>query len=1120
MPRSFRRLVCSAGLFALSIASFPAIATAQVLFGSILGSVSDAAGSSVPAAQVRITSAGTRQSRETATDDSGNYAFPSIPGDTYEVVITKPGFQTFTVRSVTVPADTRVRVDAVLKVGAVEQSIEVSAQGAVLQTDSGEVRAEIGARVIENLPIPVGRNYQNLLVTVPGVSPPANQHSVAANPSRGLTFNVNGSTRNSNNVRIDGALANNIWLPHVTAYVPSLDSIEGVTVVTASADASQGMAGGSAVNVQIKSGTNQVHGSLFEFHANNRLKAKPFFLPVGQGKPKYIDNQFGGSIGGPIVRNRLFYFGSWEGSFNRQTGSSFATAPTAAIRSGNMSGSPTPIYDPRTGSADGSGRTQFPGNIIPADRIDPIAAKIAAAYPSPTFPDLLSNNYYGTGAYSVNRPKFDGKISWVATDKLNINGRFGWLHYSMDDPPVFGDSGGGPVAAAGGRAGVAGGDVYSSTYSASYMVRPNFIVDSYFGYTKSATSHNPVLQDQKIGSTTLGLPGTNLTPEAGGWPDFQITSYTDVGTPGGSSALRYNDTQYEYTANASWVKSAHNVRFGVDISRYALNHYEATSAMGVFTFNGGVTTLRGGPSANQYNSFAQFLLGQTSTVVSELLPFDNNRITSRQKSYSFYAQDQWQASRKLTVSAGIRWDYFPMGVRASRGMERYDFNTNQMSICGVGGVPTDCGYRIEQKNVSPRVGIAFRPSETTVIRAGYGLNYDPYPLAFVRNMLTNYPNDLLLTVTGPSAQVAATELRAGIPSIVVPDISSGRITVPAAYAVRSLPDNVVRGYIQSWNFSIQKQLWGGLTAQAAYVGSRQIKINQRFDLNAGQVLGAGTAGQPYNAKFGRTAATELLTPIGHNTYDSLQATLQRRLRGGVALNLAYTWSKAMGICCDDLSDGPPAIQIPAYFKLNRTVMPYDRTHNLSASFIAELPFGKGKRWASSGLASKLAGGWQFNGLIATYSGTPFTVTAAGTSLNAPGNSQRANLVKDKVEILGGTGPNQSYFDPLAFAPVSTASFGTAGFDLVRGPGAFNFDAGLFREFTVNDRWRVQFRGEALNVTNTPHFANPGANVSNLVLNSDGTIRSLGGYTVITATTGVGREGVDERMFRLGMRITF
>ena len=374
---------------------------AQVLYGSIVGSVVDAAHASVPGAKVKVTSPTTGQSRETATDASGTYTFASLTADTYDVSITAQGFQVFKVTGVAVTADSRTRVDAALKIGAVEQTVEVSAQAASLQTDSGEVRSEITTQSLENVPIPVGRNYQNLLITVPGVSPPVNQHSVSANPSRGLTFNVNGASRNSNNVRIDGALANNVWLPHVTAYVPALDAIEQVSMVTASADAQQAMAGGSAINVQIKSGTNQIHGSLYEFHADNNIKAKPFFLPTNQGKPKYIDNQFGGSVGGPIRRNKLFFFGSWEGTYNRQLGASFTTVPTAAIRSGNMSGSPNPIYDPSTGAADGSGRTPFPGNIIPTARQDAIAQKIGAAYALPNIPDLLTNNYYATGAYGV-----------------------------------------------------------------------------------------------------------------------------------------------------------------------------------------------------------------------------------------------------------------------------------------------------------------------------------------------------------------------------------------------------------------------------------------------------------------------------------------------------------------------------------------------------------------------------------------------------------------------------------------------------------------------------------------------------------------------------------------------
>ncbi len=383
------RLVLSfASLFALGLPS-----KAQVLYGSIVGTVVDQGSSAVPEAAVKVVSSGTSQTRQSLTDASGLFSFTSLPGGQYDVTVTKTGFQTFTVRGLAVNADATVRVNATLQVGKLEQTVEVSAQTATLQADSAEVRSEIGSKSLEAVPVPLGRNYQNLLVTVPGVMPPANQHSVAANPARGLTFSVNGTSRNSNDVRIDGALANNVWLPHVTAYVPSLDAIEAVSIVTASADAQQGLAGGSAVNVQIKSGTNDIHGSLFEFHSDNALKAKPFFQPVGQGKPKYINNQFGGSIGGPIKHNKLFYFGSWEGTYERQTGSTFVTVPTAAIRSGNMSGSSGLIYDPLTGNADGSGRDPFAGKQVPQSRLDPIVQKLVAATPLPNIASLLSNNF-------------------------------------------------------------------------------------------------------------------------------------------------------------------------------------------------------------------------------------------------------------------------------------------------------------------------------------------------------------------------------------------------------------------------------------------------------------------------------------------------------------------------------------------------------------------------------------------------------------------------------------------------------------------------------------------------------------------------------------------------------
>ena len=740
--------------------------------------------------------------------------------------------------------------------------------------------------------------------------------------------------------------------------------------------------------------------------------------------------------------------------------------------------------------------------------------------PAPTYPTLLTNNYYAAAPFAVNRSKLDLKLNWVASPKLSVNGRLGWLRYSMDNPPALGDLGGVPTNSTGGRAGHAFGNVYSSTYSLSYVFTPSFVVDTYVGWQSTNTSHDPVRLDENLGTDFLGIPGTNGAPLAGGWPRFSITNYTDIGTQGNSTALRYKDWQYEIVGNASWTKKSHTIRFGVDIERIALNHYEATSGPGVFNFTGGATALNGGPSPNQFNSFAQFLLGVSSSVAKEELPFDENQLTSRQSTYSFYVKDGWQASRNLTVSAGLRWDFFPLGTRKSTGLGRYDFNTNILSICGQGSVVSDCGYSINQKNISPRLGLAYRISNSFVVRAGYGLNYDPYPLAFVRNMLTNYPNDLLLTLNPANNFQTVTDFKTGIPAVVVPNISSGSVNVPAPYAVRSLADPYERGYVQSWNLTVEKEFWHGFVGQVAYAGTRQLKISQTLDLNAGQILGAGTAGQPFFPKFGRTVQTAVLTPVGRNQYDALQTRLHRRFSNGVQFSAGYTFSKAIGICCDELSDSTPAIQIPGLIYLARALEPFDRTHNFNMTVVAELPFGKGKRWLTEGWAAALAGGWTINGLMTSYSGRPFSVSASDASLGAPGNVQRANQIKPDVQIFGNIGATVSYFDPLAFAPVTTPTFGTVGYNTLRGPNATNLDLGLFRSFSLTERWKLEFRAEALNFTNSPHFGLPNGNVSNLQLNADGSIRSLGGFSTITSVVGVGREGVDERVVRFGLRITF
>ena len=1085
---------------------------AQVLYGSIIVDVRDQSGGAVPGAEVTVTNTETGWTRSATSSDVGAATFTTVPPGNYEARVNIPGFKEFRTTGVRVSEDAVLRVNSLLEVGQVTDTVTVSAGAAVLQTDRADVRTEIPTAQLENLPVPVGRNYQNLFVTVPGISPPENMHSVAVNPARGLAFSSNGTTRNANAIRIEGAISNNLWLPHVAAYVPALEAIESVGVTTSTFDADQGLSGGMSANVLIKSGTNELHGSLFEYFYNESMKSRPYFLPVDQDKPQARQNQFGGTAGGPIVRNKLFFFGSYQGTFDKQLAQRFGTVPTAAMRNGDFSASSTPVYDPATGNAStGAGRTPFPGNIIPRDRFDPIVQKLIADLPLPNQPGLV-DNYFVTGDYTFDRHNVDAKMNYNATNKLGITARLGWLGYNFRNPAMFGALGGLPINNTAAKAGTGLGDTYTFTGSASYVLSPSFLIDTYSGITTIEVLSEPDRMDEQLGLDFLGIPGTNGPDRvAGGWPHFDITNYSAIGYAGSANSPYVDDNwQVQYTANATYTRGAHTFRFGGDIVRQAMNRHELGNGSGSFVFAGGPTALSGGPSVNQFNTFASFLLGLPTGVSKGIIPFEDGYTRSRNWQFSFFVKDQWQPTRNLTASLGLRYDYFPSGMRTTRGMERYDVNTNQMLICGVASTPSDCGYDMGPGNVSPRLGLAYRVTDAIVLRGGYGINYDPYPLAFVRNLLGNYPSSINLALPQASAFAPTSRLRDGIPAIPVPDVSSGIIPVPLNVSARALPDEPKRGYIHSFNFTLQSELPGGFTGQAGYVGTRQRDINQIMDANAGQVIGAGNAGRPLFQKFGRTGATGILSNPGWSNYDSLQSSLTRRMAQGVQVNIAYTWSKAFGICCDTLSDGSPRVQALEYFDLNEALLPQDRPHNFQTSFVAELPFGNGKPFLSNGgAAAAILGGWQVNGLFGAYSGSPFTVESAATSLDLNGSNQMADQVKDTVEILGGVGPGKPWFDTTAFRPVTERRFGTAGFNSMRGPGYVNFDMSVFRQFAVGAARTIQFRLEIFNVTNTPHFANPSANASNAA-----------SFGIISSTANTGREGIDERLFRIGFRFGF
>lgn len=1109
-------------LLAVLLAS--ADSRAQVLYGSLVGNVTDATGGAIPGAEVTVTHQGTNQSRHSVTNEVGTYEFPTIPTGNYTIKVIMPGFKEFVRTNVPVTLNNLTRADVSLEVGEVTETLTVTAETTLLQTDRAEVRAEIPEKALKDLPTPLGRNYQYLFNMLPGFRTPTDAHSVPANPSRALTTNVNGTTASSNDVRIDGASNYYIWLPHITAYIPTLESIQTVNVVTNSFDAEQGLAGGAAINVQIKSGSNELHGSLFEFHGSNATMTRPYFLPVGRRNPKFINNEFGGTLGGRIKRDRLFFFVSYEGSLQRSFAAAFATVPTLAQRRGDLSASDRPIYDPLTGKADGSGREAFVNKIVPSNRIDPTAQKILDhLIPLPTFNDVEVQNFFRTDRAVFDRHRLDTKVDLVVTQKFNMYGRFSVLDATIISPPIFGNELSGPAMTFS-FSGTGGGPAYSTTLAGTYVLTPSFVLDVNFGYTRQENFGEQPRLDEKLGLDFLGIAGANGPRRfEGGWPSIVISGFTRFGYENCiCRPFFFKDPQRQIAGNVNWTRGKHSVRFGGEAYFQHMNHTQPEfiggvhPASGGFTFAGGITTVRGGPSSNRYNAMGAFLLG---------LPSNLGRIlqvpevyTTRTSMYSTYIRDRWAITPKLTMSIGTRWEYFPMPTRADRGIEVYDFLNNKMKVCGVGVVPKDCDVRISKTMFAPRLGLAYRVTDDFVIRAGYGLSNEPFSLA--RPHRTNHPLLLAVNVVGRNSFSPAGSLAEGLPSIPPPDLGNGIIDVPPHVGINSVGSEFDRGYIQSWNLTLQKKLPWDFVGDVAYVATREIRKPGFLDLNAGMILGAGRAGQPYFKAFGRTARTTIFTAVGHSRYDSLQAQLNRRFANGVQIHTNYTWSKSMGIAGVTNSDNAPAIKIPEFYHLNRGLTSIHVPHRLNFAAIFELPFGGGKRWLTQGAPGAILGGWQFNTLLYVHSGTPFSVTASGTSLNAAANSQRADQVKPEVKILGGTGPGQSWFDPLAFKPVTEPRFGTAGFNILRGPAQFNMDFGVFRKFRLTENVEAQFRAEAFNFTNTPHFANPGTNVSAMLLNKDGTIRSLSGYTEIRGTRNSGREFIDQRMWRFGLRIVF
>ena len=1134
---------------ALVAASVAQPARAQVLYGSLAGNVTDSTGAVVVGAKVKALNVGTNVAKEATTDARGAFLFSDLlPGD-YAVTIEATGFATHTQKGVRLDSNTVRRLDARLEVSGVTETIEITAAAAPLQTDRADVHVTQTAREVNDLPLSgsLGRNYQSLMQVVPGSTIVRTENgqgeanSQAGSPQRAISFSANGVSGWQNQTRIDGSPVQYIWLPTNTAYVPSAEAIQEVSIVTNSYNAEQGMAGGAAINVVVKSGTNDFRGTAWGYDTNSALRARNAFQTT-PSNPKNIVAQFGGNLGGPILKDKLFFFANAERSTQRIAAASTVQSIAPASLRPNASGAvtfPMPsqggaiIYDPAS-HPDPRQRTPFPNNTIPGNRIDPAALYLIERLPATTGPGFV-NNVNSQGATEYNRTNYDAKLNYVG-QRFNVFARYGNSPHLIDDAYSLGEAGGN--AAGGGQVGRAPGRTHVVGLGTTYVFSPTLLLDANLGFTYQVLGAEAPDIDENIGSDAdkMNIAGTNGPDRLqGGLPGFQITNWANLGNTNTGNPFQFRDKTYSASVNLQKVHGSHVFRGGVELLDQRINHFQPQggafqTVRGTFRFSGQSTMLQdaAAPSDARFNSWAAFLLGLPSEAgkVDQLV----NPNSIYMKTYSSYVQDTWQINRDVTLALGVRWELQAWPTRPDgKGVNRFDPEDGFVYIGGQGDVPQDTGASAGSGKLLPRAGLTYRFGDKTVFRAGYAMSVDPssftnfrdsYPTVFIWAM----PAIRLNGVDNPFIPV--TTLRQGlIAPAGAPDIGAGRIPLPRGVGTNTYAEEVERGNVHSFNVTVQREITPWLTAQAAYVGTRAFGQMNFVNVNAG-APGTGDAGRPL-VLAGLTNVTgnvNVFSPYGDTVYNGLQTQLLARsayVQGGLTYTLSETTNYADNGGGNAAGAGGPRIQYLPEKERNQGLAGYDRLHNLQAFWAWDLPFGKSRRWANGdGLASALLGGWQLNGILSVMSGTPiYIIQNTAFNLNAAGSAQVPDLVGNPATFPdhnvnrppAGADPNQyQYFDRSAYQAVNIPAgqaqrFGDSPRNTLRGPGFWNVDLGLFRTIDLPGSVRMQLRFEALNALNHPNFANPGNNISD-----------AGTFGFITQTTG----NYGERNIRLGVRVTF
>ena len=1085
---SSRKYLVAILISALACApSLYAQATAQ-----LAGVVTDNTGAVTPGAEVIATSIGTGVERRATTNDQGTYTLPFLaPGD-YRITVQKQGFQKINRDNVRLEVNQTARVDFSLSVGSVNETIEVVGAAPLIESDSSAIGQVVEKKAIEDLPLN-GRNFVQLATLGPGVvgvgfgAKGTIMSGTRPDDLRpGSELFANGNREGSNNFLIDG-IDNNERLTLAIALRPSVEAVQEFKIQTNLFAADQGRNAGATINVLTKSGSNQFHGSAYDFLRNDNLDAKNYFVPSTTPKPPFAQNQFGASLGGKIIPDKLFFFGNYEGFRRSQARTILSTVPTAEMRTGNFS-NVRDIFDPTTtvaaaGAASGFTRTPFAGRQIPTSRFDPLMARMVQAYPTAQTAGL-TNNYTAVLKERQRWNQFDGRTDWNWNEKNTVFGRFSRQDTVTSRPSTFPNSrvpGFDQPLGLGNEDTFAGDSTLKSYHVVASWIRtitPSLIMEAKMGYNRFnlVFLQEGATPGAQLGEK-LGFKGSNQGPQSDGVPIISPGGYFGIGQTRSLPIYRINNT-FHPRIDFTKLQGAHSFKFGMDIRRRQITQYQTNRGNGRFNF---ARTFTDDPNstANTGETMAAFLLGTASTIEQDFtLVYPGFRITE----WSYYFQDDWKVNSKLTLNIGLRYEYDTPVTEVANRQTNFDVSTGKLLIAGF-NTNARTGVLPDRNNFAPRFGFAYRLTSGTVIRGGIGMFYNPSGSENVyirrhRQLPFGPINIESINQFNPNPRRVQDGFRP-IPNLQFESVANN----PEGGMLAVIP-NFRSGYVPQYNLQIQQQLPKELVAKIGFVGNVGRRLDTTYEYNQ-PVPGPGGP-DPRRPLFNlapRVPSVNYMVSDGNSNYTSLQASLERRFANGLGLISAYTWSHSIDMVANAFGgadNGPIPQDIRCRHDCERSASGFDIRHRFTQSVNYALPFGKGRAMAlNSKVADFIVGGWDTNAILTLQTGLPFTPTLQ-TSVSNSGGSRPDRLAKGTLD-----NPDPFRWFDTSFNTAGAAwgipqqfTFGNSARNVLYGPGRVNMDWSIFKNFSVTENSKVQFRAEMFNLFNTPQFDLPNASIGN------------------------------------------